>query len=152
MLDTSDLSLRQLRERLFAALATNVRPDQLAFQLISFGFKYGVPLESDLVFDVRFMQNPFYVAGLRRLSGLTDEVRTFVLGQPVATRFLEFLQEFLEFAIPAYVAEGKTRLTIGIGCTGGYHRSIVIAEEVAGWLREQDLGPVAVFHRELDRA
>jgi UPF0042 nucleotide-binding protein len=151
VLDTSDLSLRQLRERLFAALATDVRPDQLAFQLISFGFKHGVPLESDLVFDVRFMQNPYYDADLRPLSGLTDEVRAFVLDQPVATRFLAFLQEFLEFAIPAYIAEGKTRLTIGIGCTGGYHRSIVIAEEVAAWLREQDFGPVSVFHRELDR-
>jgi UPF0042 nucleotide-binding protein len=151
VLDTSDLSLRQLRERLFAQLATEVRADQLAFQLISFGFKHGVPLEADLVFDVRFMQNPYYDAELRPLSGLTDEVRTFVLGQPVATRFLEFLREFLEFAIPAYIAEGKTRLTIGIGCTGGYHRSIVIAEEVAAWLRDQDFGPVAVFHRELDR-
>jgi UPF0042 nucleotide-binding protein len=152
VLDTSDLSLRQLRERLFAALATDVRSDQLAFQLISFGFKYGVPLEADLVFDVRFMQNPFYVAELRPLSGLTDEVRTFVLGQPVATRFLDFLAEFLEFAIPAYISEGKTRLTIAVGCTGGYHRSIVIAEELATWLRKQDFGPVAVFHRELDRA
>jgi len=152
VLDTSELSLRQLRERLFAALATDVRPDQLAFQLISFGFKHGVPLEADLVFDVRFMQNPFYVAELRPLSGLTDEVRTFVLDQPVATRFLDFLVDFLEFAIPAYISEGKTRLTIAIGCTGGYHRSIVIAEEIARWLRNQDFGPVAVFHRELDRA
>ena len=151
VLDTSDLSLRQLRERLFAALATDVRPDQLAFQLISFGFKHGVPLEADLVFDVRFMQNPYYVAELRPLSGLTDDVRAFVLDQPVATRFLDFLVEFLDFAIPAYIAEGKTRLTIAIGCTGGYHRSIVITEELASWLRNQDFGPVAVFHRELDR-
>jgi UPF0042 nucleotide-binding protein len=151
VLDTSDLSLRQLRERLFAALATDVRADQLAFQLISFGFKFGVPLEADLVFDVRFMQNPYYVADLRPLSGLTEEVKTFVLDQPVAARFLTFLQEFLEFAVPAYIGEGKTRLTIGIGCTGGYHRSIVIAEQVADWLRGQDFGPVAVFHRELDR-
>jgi UPF0042 nucleotide-binding protein len=151
VLDTSDLSLRQLRERVFAALATDVRPDQLAFQLISFGFKYGVPLEADLVFDVRFMQNPYYVADLRPLSGLTDEVRAFVLEQPVAGRFLAFLEEFLGFAIPAYIAEGKTRLTIAVGCTGGYHRSIVVAEEVATWLRGQDFGPVATFHRELDR-
>lgn len=152
VLDTSDLSLRQLRERLFAALATDVRPDQLAFQLISFGFKHGVPLEADLVFDVRFMQNPFYVAELRPLSGLTEEVRAFVLDQPVAARFLDFLVEFLDFAIPAYISEGKTRLTIAVGCTGGYHRSIVITEELATWLRNQDSGPVAVFHRELDRA
>lgn len=152
VLDTSDLSLRQLRERLFAQLASEVRADQLSLQLISFGFKHGIPLEADLVFDVRFIENPYYVAELRPLSGLTNEVRSFVLSQPVATRFVGFIQEFLAFAIPAYVAEGKTRLSIGLGCTGGYHRSIVIGEELAAWLREQDYGPVAVFHRELDRA
>ena len=151
VVDTSDLSLRQLRERLFAQLATDVRPDQLAIQFISFGYKFGVPLESDLLFDVRFMQNPYYLAELRSLSGLTDEVRSFVLDQPVAQRYLAFMREFLEFAIPAYIAEGKTRLTIAVGCTGGYHRSIVVAEELAAWLRERDVGPVAVFHRELDR-
>jgi UPF0042 nucleotide-binding protein len=151
VVDTSDLSLRQLRERLFAQLATDVRPDQLAIQFISFGYKFGVPLESDLLFDVRFMQNPYYLAELRPLSGLTDAVRAFVLDQPVAQRYLAFMREFLDFAIPAYIAEGKTRLTIGIGCTGGYHRSIVVAEELAAWLRERDVGPVAVFHRELDR-
>ncbi len=151
VVDTSDLSLRQLRERLFAQLATDTRPDQLAIQFISFGYKFGVPLESDLLFDVRFMQNPYYLADLRPLSGLTDEVRSFVLGQAVAQRYLAFMREFLEFAIPAYIAEGKTRLTIAVGCTGGYHRSIVVAEELAAWLRERDVGPVAVFHRELDR-
>ena len=152
MLDTSELSLRQLRERLFAQLATDVRADQVAFQIISFGYKFGVPLEADLLFDVRFMTNPYYVADLRPLSGLTDEVRAFVLAQPVAERFLAFLRDFLDFTVPAYISEGKTRLTIGIGCTGGIHRSIVIAEELAAWLREQDHGPVSVFHRELDRS
>ncbi len=151
VLDTSDLALRELRERLFAQLATAVRSDQLAVQLISFGFKYGLPLEADLVFDVRFMENPFYIADLRPLSGLTEEVRAFVLGQPVARRFLDILREFLDFAVPAYIAEGKTRLTIAIGCTGGFHRSIVVAEELATWMRERDVGPVSVFHRELER-
>lgn len=151
VVDTSDLSLRQLRERLFAELGTPTRPDQLALQLISFGFKYGVPLEADLVFDVRFITNPYYVPELRPQSGLTDAVRDYVLAQPPAVRFLEFLYEFLDFAVPAYIAEGKSRLTIAIGCTGGYHRSIALAEQVAAWLRERDLGPVAVFHRELDR-
>src|SRR5919197_3622017 len=151
VIDTSDLSLRELREKLFTNL-TDVRDiDALAVQLISFGYKYGVPLESDLVFDVRFMQNPYYVDELRHQSGLTDPVREYVLGQPIATRFLHSIEEFLEFAIPAYVSEGKTRLTIGVGCTGGYHRSIVIAEELATWLREHGFGPVSVFHRELDR-
>ncbi|HEX5149570.1 MAG TPA: RNase adapter RapZ [Candidatus Limnocylindrales bacterium] len=151
VLDTSDLSLRQLRERLFGQLASDVRADQLAIQLISFGYKHGIPLEADLIFDVRFMQNPYYVAELRRLSGLTEDVRSFVLDQPLAGRFLAFVEDFLEFTIPAYIAEGKTRLTIGIGCTGGYHRSIVVGEELAAWLRTKDFGPVAVFHRELDR-
>jgi UPF0042 nucleotide-binding protein len=151
ILDTSDLSLRELRERIFTNLNAEQAPDQLAIQLISFGFKFGVPLEADLVFDVRFMQNPYYVESLRQLSGRTDAVREYVLDQPVARRFLDFVSEFLDFAIPAYVAEGKTRLTIGIGCTGGYHRSIVIAEEMATWLREQQFGPVSVFHRELER-
>jgi UPF0042 nucleotide-binding protein len=151
VLDTSDLSLRELREKLFAHLADTPDPDRLAIQLISFGFKYGIPLEADLVFDVRFMQNPYYVEELRQLSGLTGAVRSFVLDQPTTRRFLELLRDFLEFSVPAYVSEGKSRLTIGIGCTGGYHRSIAIAEEVATWLRERDLGSVAVFHRELDR-
>jgi RNase adapter protein RapZ len=151
IVDTSDLSLRQLRERLFAQVATTARPDQLAIQIISFGFKYGVPLEADLVFDVRFMQNPFYIPELRAHSGLTEPVRQYVLSQPITIRFLEFLEEFLAFTVPAYVGEGKTRLTLAIGCTGGYHRSIAIAEALAEWLRQQDLGPVAVFHRELDR-
>lgn len=152
VLDTSDLPLRELRERLFARLADNPDPNSLAIQLISFGFKYGVPLEADLVFDVRFMQNPYYIEELRQLSGLTEAVRSFVLAQPAGQRFLEILREYLEFAVPAYVSEGKTRLTIGIGCTGGYHRSIAIVEELATWLRERDLGSVAVFHRELERA
>jgi UPF0042 nucleotide-binding protein len=150
VVDTSDLSLRELRERIFARLG-GLEPDRMAIQLISFGYKFGVPLEADLVFDVRFMQNPYYVDGLRQLSGLTEPVRDFVLGQPVAQEFLRYLREFLAFSIPAYQGEGKTRLTIALGCTGGYHRSIALAEALAAWLREEDFGSVAVFHRELDR-
>ena len=151
VVDTSDLSLRELREKLFSHLGDRVSPETIAIQLISFGFKYGVPLEADLMFDVRFMQNPFYVEELRKQSGLTDAVRTYVMSQPLAGRFLESLRGFLEFAVPAYVSEGKNRLTIAIGCTGGYHRSIVMTEELAGWLRKRGFGPVAVFHRELER-
>src|SRR3954454_17289469 len=152
VIDTSDLSLRELRERIFTRLGEAADPSRLAIQLISFGFKFGVPLEAALVFDVRFMQNPYYVEELRQLSGMTDAVRSFVLGQPVAVEFLRYLREFLTFALPAYIGEGKTRLTIALGCTGGYHRSIALAEQLAVWLREQDFGPVAVFHRELDRS
>jgi len=151
ILDTSDLALRELRERIFARLGDVQRSDRLAIQLISFGFKYGVPLEADLVLDVRFMKNPHYIEALRPNSGLTAEVREYVLGQPIAEKFLVALEDMLDLLVPAYIAEGKTRLTIAIGCTGGFHRSIVMSEELATWLRERDFGTVAVFHRELER-
>ena len=151
ILDTSDLALRELRERIFARLGDVQRSDRLAIQLISFGFKYGVPLEADLVLDVRFMKNPHYIEALRPNSGLTAEVRDYVLGQPIAEKFLVALQDMLDLLVPAYIEEGKTRLTIAIGCTGGFHRSIVMSEELATWLRERDFGTVAVFHRELER-
>ncbi len=151
VLDTSDLSLRQLKERIFAHLEDGADEDKLAIQLISFGFKFGVPLEADLVFDVRFMENPYYVPELRQFSGLTEAVRSHVLSQPIATRFLDFLYDFLDFTAPAYLSEGKTRLTIAVGCTGGYHRSIVVVEELAAWLQRRNFGPVSVYHRELER-
>jgi UPF0042 nucleotide-binding protein len=151
VVDTSHLSLRELRERIFARLGDVQHSDQLSIQLISFGFKYGVPLEADLVLDVRFMKNPHYIEALRPQNGLTEPVREYVLAQPVAGAFLTRLEELLDLLVPAYVDEGKTRLTIAIGCTGGFHRSIVMAEEVATWLREREFGPVAVFHRELER-
>ncbi len=151
ILDTSEMSLRELRERIFAQLWHVVAPDQLSIQLVSFGYKFGIPLEADLVFDVRFLQNPYYVPELRRLSGLTDGVRTYVLDQPLARQFLDGVQDLLELTIPAYVGEGKTRLTIAIGCTGGYHRSIALAEELGAWLAKRKYGPVSIFHRELER-
>jgi UPF0042 nucleotide-binding protein len=150
VLDTSDLSLRELRERLFARLG-DVEPDRMAIQLISFGYKFGVPLEADLVLDARFLQNPYYVEELRERSGLTAPVREYVLTQPATGRFLELVEELLDFSIPAFQAEGKSRLTIAIGCTGGQHRSIVLVEELAAWLRSHGHGPVSVFHRELER-
>lgn len=152
VIDTSDLSSRQLRERIFAALGPEAEGERIALQLISFGFKHGVPLEADLVFDVRFMDNPFYHDELRPLSGLTPTVRDYVLAQPAAAKFLEFADHFFDFAIPAYVSEGKNRLTVAIGCTGGYHRSIVIAEELARRWRERGYGPVSIWHRELEKA
>jgi len=150
VLDTSDLSLRELRERLFARLG-DVEPDRMAIQLISFGYKFGVPLEADLVFDSRFLRNPYYIEELRERTGLTPQVRDYVLAQPGAARFLELVEEFLDFSIPAFQAEGKSRLTLAIGCTGGQHRSIVLVEELAAWLRTSGHGPEAVFHRELER-
>jgi UPF0042 nucleotide-binding protein len=151
VIDTSDLSLRQLKERIFAHLEDTPAGQDMVFQLISFGFKHGVPLEADLVFDVRFMENPYYVDTLRHLSGLTPAVRDYVMSQPIAQQFFDFLAQFLDLTIPGFQSEGKTRLTIAIGCTGGYHRSIVIAEELRKWLETRSFGTVAVFHRELER-
>jgi len=150
-IDTSELAFKQLRERLLAALGAQPGPGQLSLQVISFGYKFGVPLEADLVFDVRFMENPFYRPELREHSGLTEPVREFVLGQPITVRFLEHLDEFLAFVVPAYLAEGKTRLTIAIGCTGGFHRSVAIGEALGTQIRALGLGPATVWHRELER-
>ena len=151
VVDTTDLALRDLRERLFARLG-EIQADRMTIQLIGFGYKFGIPLEADLVFDTRFLQNPYYVPELRDHSGLTEPVRRFVMEQPGAEEYLDHIERLLEFSIPAFAAEGKSRLTIGIGCTGGRHRSVVLAEELARRLRDKGHAPVEVFHRELERA
>jgi RNase adapter protein RapZ len=150
VLDTSDLSLRELRERIFARLG-DLDPDKMAIQIITFGYKFGIPLEADLVFDTRFLRNPYYVPSLRELTGLSEPVRDYVLQQAGAEDFLQKVEDFLAFSIPAFEAEGKSRLTIGIGCTGGRHRSIVLGEALARWLRDRRDEPVEIFHRELER-
>jgi UPF0042 nucleotide-binding protein len=151
VIDTSGISIGQLKERLFAVVPREAAVTELMVDVITFGFKYGLPLEADLVFDVRFLNNPYYVPDLKPLSGLDTPVRDYVLRQPSAGRFLELVVELLELTIPAYRAEGKARLTVALGCTGGYHRSIALAEELAQRLRRHDETEVAVFHRELDR-
>lgn len=151
IIDTSGLSIGQLKERVIAFVPRDGAADELLVDIITFGFKYGIPLEADLVFDVRFLTNPFYVPDLKPLSGLQPSVREYVLGQPAATRFLELVTELLRLTAPAYRAEGKERLTVALGCTGGYHRSIALAEELAGRLRDLGGTSVAVFHRELER-
>jgi UPF0042 nucleotide-binding protein len=148
VVDTSDLALRQLRERIFSRLG-ELEPGAMAVQLVTFGYKFGIPLEADLVFDARFIANPYYIPELRELTGLAEPVREHVLRQQAARTFLRRVEALLDFAIPAYEAEGKSRLTVAIGCTGGQHRSVVLAEALAEWLRDHGRAPV-VFHRELD--
>jgi UPF0042 nucleotide-binding protein len=150
IVDTSDLSYRELHERIVAGL--ELPGETLGVQLVTFGYKHGVPLEADVVLDVRFMRNPFYEPELRELDGRDERVRDFVLAQPGAVRFVEMVVQLLTFLLPLYAAEGKNRLTIALGCTGGQHRSIVIAEELARRLREGGMQDVAVFHRELGSA
>jgi RNase adapter protein RapZ len=151
IIDTSELSGRQLRERLYGALDVPDDGQSLAIQLISFGYKHGIPLEADIVFDVRFMENPFYIDRLRPLTGLDEAVRLFVLGQPITERFVAYVTEFLSFVVPGYRTEGRSRLTVAFGCTGGQHRSIAIAEEVARRMRDAGAGPISIWHRELER-
>jgi UPF0042 nucleotide-binding protein len=152
IVDTSDLSGRQLRERLSSTLDVPTDREGITLQLVSFAYKHGIPLEADVVFDVRFMENPFYIDRLRPLNGLDQEVRKFVLDQPITGRFLDFVHQFLQLVLPGYEAEGRGRLTVAFGCTGGQHRSIAIAEEVAARWREANDGPVSVWHRELERS
>jgi len=151
VIDTSGLSIGQLKDRLFAVVPRESATDDLRIDIVTFGFKYGIPLEADLVFDVRFLTNPYWNPRLKPLSGLDEPVRDFVLGQPAANRFLDLVTELLELTAPAYRAEGKETLRVALGCTGGYHRSIALAEALAARLADLPGASVAVFHRELER-
>jgi UPF0042 nucleotide-binding protein len=151
VIDTSDMSIAQLKERLFSLVPREGNATALQIDIITFGFKYGIPLEADLVFDARFLTNPFWVPDLKPLTGLQPPVRDYVMNQPAAGRFLDLVAELLRLTVPAYRAEGKGRLTVALGCTGGHHRSIALAEELAARLRDVDDTTVAVFHRELEK-
>lgn len=130
---------------------TNEPVDELAVEIVTFGFKFGIPSKADLVFDVRFLTNPFWVPDLKPLSGLSAPVRAFVLEQPQAERFLDLVVQLLELTVPAYREAGRSQLTVALGCTGGYHRSIALAEELASRLGGLEGASVSVMHRELGR-
>ena len=149
VVDTSGYSALDARLR-FKRLAESFS-SRLTVSLISFGFKHGTPLDVDTIFDVRFMPNPHYDPELRPLTGHDAPVREAVLGQDDAREFLEKASGMLSFLIPRYAAEGKTYFTLGVGCTGGRHRSVVIVEDLAGRLRRSN-GEVDLFvrHRDLD--
>jgi UPF0042 nucleotide-binding protein len=151
VIDTSNLNVHELRERL-AELFADERASAAGLQvsIVSFGYKHGIPLDIDLLFDCRFLPNPHWVDSLRPLTGRDDPVRAFVLGQPEAEQFLDELARLFELLLPAFVREGKAYLSIGIGCTGGRHRSVVIATELAK--RLEPLGfSSRVHHRDLER-
>ena len=118
--------------------------------MLSFGYKHGLPLDTDLVIDCRFLPNPHWVEELRPFTGLDESVRDYVLSQPLTSEFLAQINGLLETLLPAYVAEGKSYLTVAFGCTGGRHRSVAIAEAVAEALRERGFH-LRVTHRDLDR-
>ena len=148
VLDTSDLNVHELRAKVLAAFAGEAAG--LLVTVASFGFKYGLPLDADMVLDVRFLPNPHWVPELRPLTGQAQAVRDYVLAQDGTKTFLERLEGLLEVALPGYVQEGKQYLTVAIGCTGGKHRSVVLAEELAGWLAGKGWRS-HVTHRDVER-
>ena len=150
VIDTSDLSPHELRDRVRDTFAAGRPEDGLQVGLVSFGYKHGIPRDADLVFDCRFLPNPHWVAELRPLPGTTKEVRDYVTGQAQYEGFVKRLKRLLDFVVPGYVKEGKAYLTIAVGCTGGRHRSVVLADELAAYFREAG-HPVTVDHRDLDR-
>ena len=150
IVDTSALTVHQLKDFLIEAyVAPKARPG-LAVSLVSFGFKHGVPIDADLVFDVRFLPNPHFVEGLRPLDGRDERVRDFVLKHEESRELLRRIADFLGFVLPAYQREGKAYLTIAVGCTGGRHRSVALVEELRPAVDKLGLTPTLV-HRDLDR-
>jgi UPF0042 nucleotide-binding protein len=149
VVDTTDLNVHQLRDRLLEIFARDAAHD-LQTNVVSFGFKYGVPLDVDMVFDCRFLPNPHWVDELRPLTGLDDAVRDYVLDQPESGEFLGKLDDLMGLLVPAFIKEGKSYLSIAVGCTGGRHRSVVIADELARLLAKRGFEPT-VQHRDVSR-
>lgn len=150
VLDTSQFSVHQLRDSLLRRFRKE-HGHSLQVGIVSFGYRYGIPLEADMVVDVRFLPNPNFVPDLKPRTGLDREVRDYVMDFPVTRRFLEKLTSFLKFLLPLYTREGKAYFTLGVGCTGGRHRSVALAEAVSAALVRGGRSP-AVTHRDLSRS
>ena len=151
VIDTSELNVHELRDRLREIIGEPAdMPSGLQINVVSFGYKHGLPLDVDLVFDCRFLPNPHWIESLRPLPGTDAKVRRYVMKQEETQAFLEELSNLFELLLPAYVREGKSYLSIGVGCTGGRHRSVVIAAEIARLLERLGF-PARVHHRDLER-
>lgn len=152
VIDTSNLLTRELKEELDRIFVRNEEYNSLMISVESFGFKYGIPADADLVFDVRFMPNPFYIERLKHMTGNDRDVQDYVLGFPEAHTFLDKLYDMLGFLIPNYVREGKHQLVIAIGCTGGRHRSVTMANELYDKLKNGDghFG-LKLYHRDVNQ-
>ena len=148
VLDTGQLNVNELRTRVLALFGDET--DGMRVSLVSFGYKHGLPLDADLVFDCRFLPNPHWVDELRPFSGLDEPVREYVLSRKETAQFLDQVEELLATLLPAFVAEGKSYLTVAMGCTGGRHRSVVLAEELARRLAARGASPT-VSHRDVSR-
>ena len=150
IIDTTLMPAAKLRNELYGLFGDKSARSKLSVNVVSFGFKYGIPLEADLVFDVRFLPNPFYVPDLKRKTGMDSEVYDYVFSFPQTKTFIEKLEGMLSFLLPLYAEEGKSTLVIAVGCTGGHHRSVSVARCVAAYLTE--LGyPAFENHRDITR-
>jgi UPF0042 nucleotide-binding protein len=150
VIDTTSLTIHQLKSQLSDLFTQDGALDAMQVSVVSFGYKHGLPLDVDLVFDVRFLPNPHWDENLRPLSGLDEPVRTYVMTQDLSKKFLDQLTQMLSLLLPAYQAEGKSYLTVAIGCTGGRHRSVAIAEQLKIWLIQHGQNP-RVTHRDISR-
>lgn len=149
VIDTSNLLTRELKEEIDHIFVRNEEYNSLMVSVLSFGFKNGIPADADLVFDVRFLPNPFYIDELKHKTGNDREVQDYVMGFSEASQFLEKLKNMLDFLIPNYIKEGKHQLVIGIGCTGGKHRSVTLANELYARLKECSNYGVKLYHRDI---
>lgn len=150
VIDTTNLTIHQLKNQLGELFTDDGELDTMQISVVSFGYKHGLPLDVDLVFDVRFLPNPHWDENLRPMSGLDEPVRDFVMEQSLSVKFLDQLTGMLTLLLPAYKSEGKSYLTVAIGCTGGRHRSVVIAERLKQWLIQSSHNP-RVTHRDISR-
>ena len=148
IIDTSSLLTRELRQEIEKIFVEDEKYNNLFVTILSFGFKYGSPADADLVFDVRFLPNPYYVDELKALTGNDKPIQDYVLGCPQAGEFLDKLEDMISFLIPNYVLEGKNSLVIAIGCTGGKHRSVTLANELYKRLSDKDYG-IKIEHRDI---
>lgn len=149
-IDTSDLNVHELRRRVVSAFGRDAREHRMPVTVISFGYKNGIPLDADLVFDVRFLDNPYWVDELRAFDGRDEKIKAFVMADPRANDFLERIHHLLDGLIPAFLEENRRFLTVGIGCTGGKHRSVVCADAIAADLTARGLH-VTVQHRDVEQ-
>lgn len=150
IIDTSALTLAELKHRILDLFDTRISRSDLAISIVSFGYKHGLPVDADLVWDVRFMTNPNYIQHLRHKTGRDAAVKRFVLGTPQSERFGDMFFGLVGESLPYYVQEGKSYLTIAIGCTGGHHRSVVMSEALAGYLSKRGY-KVRVSHRDIEK-
>jgi len=150
IIDTSEMNVHRLKEVVISSIKGSESALEMQVNLQSFGFRYGIPLESDLVMDVRFLPNPYFVPALRPFSGLDGGVMDYVLGQKETMVFLERYRDLLEFLLPGYRREGKSYLSVSIGCTGGRHRSVAIAQELYQYFKQRNVN-IKITHRDIEK-